>query len=241
MAGPLFLFMAGMTFAFQMDRLERKQTSARGRWLSCLRRAGYILGVAYLIRITNWATSWPHAGWEEITRVDILNSMGLAMAAFSLAALSAGGRRIRAVLLAAVGIAAVSPLVANLNWAGIPSLVHEYLAPGFGHGHFPFFPCASYLGFGMAAGAAVRLTEAARMDRLMQWAVLIGGSSILAGQYVSNLPYSVYPKSNFWTDSPTLIFIRVGISLVLLAACYMWTAYCAGPDGVGCNVWGRTR
>jgi len=65
-------------------------------------------GVAYLIRITNWATSWPHAGWEEITRVDILNSMGLAMAAFSLAALSAGGRRIRAVLLAAVGIAAVS-------------------------------------------------------------------------------------------------------------------------------------
>jgi uncharacterized membrane protein len=229
MAGPLFLFMAGMTFAFQMDRLERKQTSARGRSVSCLRRAGYILGVAYLIRITNWATSWPHAGWEEITRVDILNSMGLAMAAFSLAALSAGGRRIRAVLLAAVGIAAVSPLVANLNWAGIPSLVHEYLAPGFGNGHFPFFPCASYLGFGMVAGAAVRLTEAARMDRLMQWAVLIGGSSILAGQYVSNLPYAVYPKSNFWTDSPTLIFIRVGISLVLLAACYMWTAYCVGP------------
>jgi uncharacterized membrane protein len=229
MAGPLFLFMAGMTFAFQMDRLERKEIASGRRWLSCLRRAGYILGIAFLIRIANWATSWPHAGWEEITRVDILNSMGLAMAAFSVAALARGGWRIRAVLLATVGIAAVSPLVANWNWAALPPLMHEYLAPGFGRGHFPFFPCASYLGFGMTAGAAVRLTDAVRMDRLMQWSALFGGVFILAGQYVSNLPYTVYPKSNFWTDSPTLIFIRVGISLVMMAGCYLWTAFGVGP------------
>lgn len=229
MAGPLFLFMAGMTFAFQMDRLERSEPSPRRRWLSCLRRAGYILAIAYLIRITNWATSWPHAGWEEILRVDILNSMGLAMAVFSVAAPLSGGRRIRAVLLAAAAIAAVSPLAANLNWPAVPPLLREYLAPGFGRGHFPFFPCASYLGFGMTAGAAVRLADAARMDRLMQWSALIGGGFILAGQYVSNLPYAVYPKSNFWTDNPTLIFMRVGISLVMLAGCYTWTAYCASP------------
>ena len=52
---------------------------------------------------------------------------------------------------------------------------------------------------------------------------------MLAGQYVSNLPYAVYPKSNFWTDNPTLIFMRVGISLVMLAGCYTWTEYCTGP------------
>ena len=229
MAGPLFLFMAGMTFAFLMDRLERQETRPRGRCLACLRRAGYILGIAYLIRIVNWATSWPHSGWEEITRVDILNSMGLAMAAFSVAALAAGGRRIRWVLAAAAGIAAMSPLVADWNWTGVPDVLRQYLEPGFGRGHFPFFPCASYLGFGMTAGAAVRLAGEARMDRLMEWAALIGGGAILAGQYVSNLPYAVYPKSNFWTDNPTLISIRVGIALVLLAGSYAWTAFCAGP------------
>jgi uncharacterized membrane protein len=229
MAGPLFLFMAGMTFAFQMDRLEREELRPVRRWLACLRRAGYIWGIAYLIRITDWAGSWGRAGWDEILRVDILNSMGLAMAAFSVAALAAGGRRIRGVLVAAVGIASVSPLVANLNWSGIPDVVRQYLEPGFGRGHFPFFPCASYLGFGMTAGAAVRLAGAVRMDRLMEWAALIGGGSILAAQYVSNLPYAVYPKSNFWTDNPALIVVRVGISLVLLAASYLWTAYCAGP------------
>jgi hypothetical protein len=208
MAGPLFLFMAGMTFAFQMDRLERKENRAGRRWLAGLCRAGYVWGIAYLIRLTDWVGSWPHGGWAEITRVDILNSMGLAMTVFSVAALATGGRRIRGVLVAAIAIAAVSPFVANWDWAGV-------------------FPCASYVGFGMTAGAAVRLTEAGRMDRLMQWAALIGGGSILAAQYVSNLPYSVYPKSNFWTDNPALIVMRVGISLVILAGCYTWTAYCA--------------
>jgi uncharacterized membrane protein len=239
MAGPLFLFMAGMTFAFQMDRLERKECNASRRWLACLRRAGYILAIAYLIRITDWIghlghagwgnAGWGHAGWDQILRVDILNSMGLAMAVFSVAAFAVGGRRIRWVLVAAVGIAAVSPFVANWNWAAVPDVVRQYLQAGYGRGHFPFFPCASYLGFGMTAGAAVRLTEAARMDRVMQWAAIIGGGSILAGQYVSNLPYAVYPKTNFWTDGPTLIVMRVGISLVILAGCYTWTAYCAGP------------
>jgi hypothetical protein len=229
LAGPLFLFMAGMTFAFQMESLERRGLLPRGRWLACLRRAGYILAIAFLIRITDWATSWPHAGWEEIMRVDILNSMGVAMAAFSLAALAGGGQRMRVVLLGAVAIAAVSPVVAGFNWAAAPPLLHEYLAPGYGRGHFPFFPCASYLGFGMTAGAAVRRTDPARMPGLMQWSVLIGGGFILAGQYVSNLPYAVYPKSNFWTDNPALIFIRVGISLVMLGGCYLWTGYGARP------------
>ena len=154
--------------------------------------------------------------------------MGLAMAVFSLAAFAAGGRRIRGVLAAAIAIAAVSPFAANWDWTAVPDVMRQYLQAGYGRGHFPFFPCASYLGFGMTASAAVRLTETERMDRLMQWAALIGGGSILAAQYVSNLPYSVYPKSNFWTDNPALIVMRTGISLVILAGCYTWTAYCAG-------------
>jgi fucose 4-O-acetylase-like acetyltransferase len=214
-----------MTFAFQMDRLERKESSAVRRWVACLRRAGYVWGIAYLIRLTDWAGSWPHGAWYEIFRVDILNSMGLAMAAFSLAAFWTGGRRIRGVLVAAIAIATVSPLIANWDWSGVPDVVRQYLQAGYGRGHFPFFPCASYLAFGMTAGAAVRLTEMPRMDRFMQWAALMGGGAVLAAQYVSNLPYAVYPKSNFWTDNPGLIVIRTGVALVLLAGCYTWTAY----------------
>src|SRR5947209_82853 len=41
MAAPLFVFMAGMTLAFQMDSLERREPSAWKRWRVSLRRAAY--------------------------------------------------------------------------------------------------------------------------------------------------------------------------------------------------------
>ena len=50
MAAPLFLFMAGMTLAFQMDSLERKQIPPLGRWWISLRRAAYIFGIAMVFR-----------------------------------------------------------------------------------------------------------------------------------------------------------------------------------------------
>jgi peptidoglycan/LPS O-acetylase OafA/YrhL len=42
---------------------------------------------------------------------------------------------------------------------------------------------------------------------------------------VANLPYSVYAHSDFWRNSPALILIRVGISLLLLAGAYLWTQF----------------
>ena len=47
MAAPLFLFMAGMTTAFQMESLERREPAPARRWLISLKRAGYILTIAF--------------------------------------------------------------------------------------------------------------------------------------------------------------------------------------------------
>ena len=231
MAAPLFLFMAGMTMAFQMDSLERRETVASRRWLISMRHAGYILGIAFLFRFTNWAASFPNAQTSELTKVDILNCMGLAMVVFSVASLFGHTGRLRFAVAGAALIAGLAPLVANLDWGSTPSLVREYLAAGTnsGRGRFAFFPCAAYLGFGIAAGATVRRAAAERMERVMQWSVLIGFTLVFVAQYFSNIPYSIYPKSNFWSDSPALIFIRTGISLLLLAGSYLWTEFAAGP------------
>ena len=51
---------------------------------------------------------------------------------------------------------------------------------------------------------------------------------IFIGQYFSNIPYSIYTNANFWTDSPALVVIRVGICLMIMAGAYLWTEYCAG-------------
>ena len=86
MAAPLFLFMAGMTTAFQMESLERRERSPWRRWLISLKRAGYILAIAFTFRFTNWAFSVPHASAAELTKVDILNCMGVGMAVLAVMA-----------------------------------------------------------------------------------------------------------------------------------------------------------
>jgi len=229
MAAPLFLFMAGMTFGFQMESLERREPRRMRRWLVALRRAGYILLVAYLFRLTNWIASLPKADLAELWKVDILNCMGLAMVAFSLVALFDFPQRLRVALLGALAVAAAAPLISGLDWQGVPGVVRDYLTPSPDRGRFPFFPCAAYVGFGLAAGALVKRTAAERMDRLMQWGVLFALALILGAEYVTNLPYSVYAHSDFWRNSPALIFIRVGISLLLLAGAYLWTQFGARP------------
>lgn len=239
MAAPLFLFMAGMTFAFQMESLERREPRAARRWLVSLRRAAYLMGIALAFRLSNWIGSYPNGGGAEILKVDILNCMAVAMAAFATVAAFGAGDRARWSLFGAAAIAALSPVMANLPWDGAPTLLREYLVPIPGRGRFPFFPCASYLGFGLAMGTIVKRVAAERFERLMQWSLLIGLGAVFVSQYFSNLPYSIYSKSNFWTDSPALVFIRTGVTLAVMAGAYLWTEY-AWPGWSWLETLGKT-
>jgi hypothetical protein len=227
MAAPLFLFMAGMTSGFQMESLEKRKIRAWGRWRAALGRAGYIFLIAYLFRFTNWLGSLPNPNLQDFLKVDILNCMGLAMAAFTIVALFENTQRIRVAVGGALAVAAAAPLLSGLSWTGVPLVVKNYLVPSPNTGQFSFFPCAAYLGFGLAAGSLVKRTESpspgAQMDRFMQWFVLLGFGLVFTAEYFANLPWSVYTKSDFWRNSPALILIRVGIILVMLAGAYLWT------------------
>jgi len=219
MAAPLFLFMAGMTTGFQMESLARREPIALRRWRISLKRAAYILGIAFLFRLTNYLGSFPNGNPQEITKVDILNCMGVGMAVFAAAALFASNNRVRFSLLMALAISAATPVMAHLPWDGAPALLRE----------FPFFPCASYLGFGLAAGVMVKRTAEDRFERFMQWSALGGFVLVFAAQYLANLPFSIYSQTDFWSDNPTLVLIRVGVILAIMAGSYVWTQYCAGP------------
>ena len=225
MAAPLFLFMAGMTFGFQMESLDRRGMSPSGRWWISLRRAGYILGIAYLFRLSNWIGGFPNSTLEDLLKVDILNCMGLALAAFAAVGLAHPNNRLRYTVGAALAVAALAPVISGWDWTGAAPLVRDYLVPSPLRGRFPFFPCASYVGFGLATGTAVKRAAAEGIERLMRWAVLIGFAMLFGAWYFSNLPFSLYAHVDFWRNSPGLIFIRVGIALILLASAYVWTEF----------------
>lgn len=240
MAAPLFLFMAGMTFGFQMESLDRRGISALGRWWISLRRAGYILGIAYLFRLSNWIGGFPNASLEDLLKVDILNCMGLALAAFAGLALVHPNNRIRYSVVAAVAVAAAAPVISGLDWSGAAPWLRDYLVPSPLRGRFPFFPCASYIGFGLATGTAVKRAAGEGLDRLMRWVVLIGFVLVFGARYFSNLPFSLYAHADFWRNSPGLILIRVGISLLLLAAAYLWTEFCTSRGWSWVENFGKT-
>src|SRR5262249_29847466 len=226
MAAPLFLFMAGITFGFQMDSLERREPRPVRRWLIALRRSGYLFGIAILFRLFCFMGSLPNPDWPDLLKVDILNCMGLAMAAMSPAALFAAKGRVRYAMLAAVVIAATSPLVREIPWQSVPLLLHDYLVPEPGAGRFPFFPNGAYLAFGLLAGTAVKRASE-RIGRVIQCSVWVGLALVVVCQWMADLQISPYRNSSFWVDSPLLILIRTGVSLLMLSGSYVWTEYIA--------------
>jgi uncharacterized membrane protein len=238
MPPAMFLFLTGITLSFLMHSLERKGLSRRDRITGTLRRAGYLLGIAFLFRMQLWVFSLPGAPWSNLLKVDILNCMGATIALLSVLVLFTTAQRARICAVLGVGIAAASPLVSQFDWSGVPWIVKAYLAPDYNY--FSLFPWAAYLVFGVSAGSLLRLIKPEHLDRAMQWCALLGLAVILTARYFANLPFSIYPKSEFWLDSPAQVFIKQGVTMVMLAFAYLWVRYAAAPGWSWVRQFGTT-
>jgi uncharacterized membrane protein len=227
--GPaIFLVLTGITLAFLMDRRERQGLAPAARWRAALRRAGYLFSLAFLFRLQLWLFAYPQSPWTDLLKVDILNCMGFAIGLMSIMAIFTTVDRVRLCAGLGLAIAIAAPLVSAIDWRWLPPQVSAYFVPSFQY--FAFFPWAAFIAFGLSIGSALRVAKPEQMNRLMQWGTLAGFALILAGQYFSNLPYSLYPKSDFWLNSPGLIAIKLGVVLLFLAFTFVWTEYAVGAS-----------
>ncbi len=238
MAAPLFLFLAGVTFAFLMDRLDEAAEPALARIWKLAQRGGYILALAYLFRLSNAVVHLPSPDWDSLWKVDILNCMGAAILAFSLVSLWPAPTRAHLAAVTGLALASAAPLVSSLDWSGVPPAVKEYFVPN--RMRFPLFPWSAYVAFGLAGGLALRRCRAEMLERMLQWGAWAGLAAALGVLHFSNLPYTLYPKSDFWTDSPALVFIRTGVILVIAGAAWLWTEHLARPGAGWMQIFGRT-
>ncbi|MEP6963285.1 MAG: hypothetical protein ABI995_14485, partial [Acidobacteriota bacterium] len=142
--------------------------------------------------------------------------------------------RFRWSTLAGIILAGVAPLMTNLDKSAFPDFLLGYLIPGV---QFSIFPWGSFIAFGLACGSLIPLipveSQRASWNRIAQWAALLGFALILLGLYCSQLPFSIYPNAEFWLDSPALIACKLGTTLLLGAAAFLWTEYLnPGPSWV---------
>jgi uncharacterized membrane protein len=223
MPPAIFLFLTGCTFAFLMNSNEKKGIAPWTSVRVCLRRAAYLWGLAFAFRLQLWLFGLPKSPWTDLLKVDILNCMGITLALTSLTALwNTRQRATRAPVLGLI-IAALSPLVSVTDWTWVPWAIRAYFVPDILQ--FSFFPWAAFVPFGIAFGSVLRLIDQNHLERLLQWSSIAAFGLIISGQYFGQLPYSVYTKSEFWLDSPALIFVKLGVVLLLLSVAYIWHEY----------------
>jgi peptidoglycan/LPS O-acetylase OafA/YrhL len=129
--------------------------------------------------------------------------------------------RARAAAVTGVLVACAAPLMSIVNLSWMNPYVAAYLTPSYTT--FSFFPWGSFIAFGIAGGTLLKACRPEHLDRFMQWGALIGFGLVVGGQYFSNLPYSLYAKSEFWLNSPSLVFIKLGVVLLVSAFAFLWS------------------
>jgi len=76
---PLFLFLAGISFALITDKLLQKNLFPGQIARTTIRRGAEIFGFGLLLRLQEYVIAWGWAPKSDLLRVDILNTIGLSM------------------------------------------------------------------------------------------------------------------------------------------------------------------
>ncbi len=230
---PLFLFLAGISMALGIDRLEAKGVAGRQIARGFARRGLEIFALGLLFRLQEYAIVFPWAPWTDLLRVDILNTIGLSLVAASVVPLAARGPWKQAVLAAALALA-VTLATPPLWTTHKPDFLPWWMASYVNGGHtdyqpkswlFPLFPWVAFTFAGCAAGLV--MMRFARWGRARSGALLMGGAGIalyLSGKWFDSLPMRFYAVYDFWHTSPNFFLMRLGALLVIVMLSYGWCA-----------------
>lgn len=246
---PLFLFLAGVSLALAIDRLEQQGLAGPQIARTTARRGLEIFALGLLFRVQEYALGYGWAPWTDLFRVDILNTIGLSLVLTSLVPLRARGPWKQITLAAALALA-IALLTPPLWTTHKPELLPWWLASYINGGHtdfdpkpwlFPLFPWSGFTLSGCAAGLMLmRGLRAGRPWRAVLW--LGGGGAALGALalWFDSLALHVYPVYDFWHTSPNFFLLRVGVLLVILLLCYAWCALNPGKLWSPVQQLGRT-
>lgn len=226
LTAPVFLMVSGAVHVFankrgddgriREDVLERR-----------IRSSVMIILLGYLMvfpanRI--WDVPFvPDEGWRAFNAVNILQLTGMTMLLFVF--VMRGTRSIRSMGLVglgvAVGIMALSPLVASTTWFGIvPGWVEGYLTTTQGT-IFPMFVFSAYLFAGVYVGSLLQTVPQERRMRVLQQRGWIIGLVLAASAYAlhvyllsTGMPMTTLESAS----SPLLAVRRIGIVLMIFSA-----------------------
>jgi uncharacterized membrane protein len=228
---PLFLFLAGVSFALVTDRMRRKGISANEIALTTIRRGAEIYALGLLFRVQEFILGQPWAPWTDLLRVDILNAIGLSMVFMGIVSRLTKTRAANAILAVfiAIGIAlATPPLWTTWRILWLPwyfesyiNGVHIYDKPQ--PWLFPIFPWAAFAFAGLALGFLL-FSDWAKQNLAKLTAVVgVGGLGLFYfSTWLDARPEQFYAVYDYWHTSPNFFLARVGILMIIVFLAYAW-------------------
>lgn len=235
---PLFLFLAGISFALVTDKLRQKNLSPSQIAKTTIRRGGEIFLFGLLFRLQEYLIAWGWAPWSDLLRVDILNTIGLSMmlmgvTCWAVLSIRKGERARLALIFASLGTALLISLLTpplwttwRPNWLPWPlesyvNGVHNLGAPQ--AWLFPIFPWAAFAFAGLAAGFILQSRWAGERPAAPFFLAGAGGAVLIAvTRWLDARPGQFYAVYDYWHTSPNFFLLRLGMLLVILTAAYSW-------------------
>jgi uncharacterized membrane protein len=236
---PLFIFLAGISFALVTDRLREKGADHGAIAKTMILRGAEIYGFGLLFRVQEFGLGYPRAPWTDLLRVDVLNILGLSMMLMGVVCWLSGTRELsqshnRAIvvaLAAAALVALASPLVWTTlrpRWLPWPlesyiNGVHTFDRPQ--PWLFPLFPWCAFSFVGLAVGFFLFSDTAKRKESAVFAG--IGGAGVVACWLSTLFDKSAirfYSSAiyDYWHTSPNFFLMRCGILLAIVFLAYAW-------------------
>lgn len=244
---PLFLFLAGISFALVADKLVRKNVAAGEITRIMLRRGAEVFAFGILFRLQEYLISWGWAPWTDLLRVDVLNMIGISMMLMALACGVAvhfadpeqrRSRLIGTAVAAAAFIALLAPpLWTNWRPAWLPWPIESYVNGVHNLGApqpwlFPVFPWTAFAFAGLATGF-VLFSDWGRdhAARLLAICGSAGIGMIAVAWWFDHSPVQIYSVYDYWHTSPNFLLMRVGLLLIIAFLSYAWCRWGLGARG----------
>jgi uncharacterized membrane protein len=244
---PLFLFLAGISFALVMEKLQRKNLPSAQIGRTVIWRGAEIFGYGLLFRLQEYLVAWGWAPKSDLLRVDILNTIGMSMMLMGVVcwlvlAMRPGPRARLALILSAGGTALLISLLTPPLWTTwrltwLPWPIESYVDGVHNLGTpqaalFPIFPWTGFAFAGLAVGFILQNSWARAQESRAFFSLGLAGSVLIEfARWLEAQPRQLYSVNDYWHTSPSFFLIRVGMLLVILTAAYAWCRWGLGQRG----------
>jgi len=235
--GPLFVFLAGVSFALVTEKLREKGIARNIIARQTILRGAEIFGFGILFRIQEFLLGYKWAPWTDLLRVDVLNILGLSMMlmgvlcwiAWTPKVSTARWRTIWAALVTATAFAMLTPPLWTtwrpkfLPWPleSYINGVHTFNEPQ--HWLFPLFPWAAFAFAGLAAGMLM-FSEFGRKKEAQLFGAfgLAGVAAVALSMMFDASAIRLYAVYDYWHSNPNFLLLRCGVLLIILCLVYAW-------------------